>query len=104
MVIAIVVMGLILVSALVVIVVLKSDSEFWEGMYRDIFKWSNDVHNSNKEMIERCKEDIDFAQRVIDTNGRILDELERVEQERQELAAKLLEMEKQNEEEGTIHA
>ena len=99
MLVAVVMLCIILVCAIIAIVVLKADSKFWEGMYRDIFKWSNDVHNSNKEMIESCKEDIYFAQRVIDTNGRILNELKRVEQERHELAVKLLTLENQNEEE-----
>lgn len=104
MIIAIIVLGILLVCAIVATIILKSDSKFWEDMYHDIFKWSNDVHNSNKEMIERCKEDIEFAQRVIDTNERLLKALESTERERQELATKLLKLEKQNEEEGTIHA
>ena len=104
MLIVIIVMGIILVCALVAIIVLKSDSEFWKAMYRDIYKWSNDVHESNERMIETCKKDLDFAQSVLNTNERILKALESTEQERQELAAKLLELENQNEEEGLIHA
>lgn len=97
MLVAVVILCIILVCAIIAIVVLKADSKFWKDMYRDIFKWSNNVHNSNKEMIESCKEDIEFAHRVIETNEKLLNELKRVEQERHELAVKLLTLENQNE-------